>query len=293
MCRILLATLAICLIAVPATAAKFVAVPDVSTGIEPLAKTTAQCRIENLWNNVAPCTQVFWSFGGWCLNDEVTAYFPLQNDACLAGCASTQGQVVIESGEMGLRLVGTTCNNGYPITTYPAAGQFSIYALDPVLSTPDCPVPGVDPICVSAVTTIPSYTATASTDPARSQNLVCAFTPVCCFPLQPVFGSFQYVSWSLPESSLADCGQGGLSACAWWYPGFRGRNGTNPATECTVPCSQYYRNVSIWGPDWTESANAGLGRYTDFAMWLNATCTICPTATKSTTWGRLKSIMNN
>lgn len=291
MCRILLATLAICLIAVPASAAKFVAVPDVSTGIEPLAKTTSQCRIPNLYGTAANCTSIFWSFGGWCLEDEVTGFFPLQNDACLAGCGATNGMVAIESGEMGLRVVGTTCNRGYPVTTYPASGQFQIYAPDPALSTPDCPVPSYDPLCSSVVTTIPALTATASTDPARSYNLVCPFTPVCCIPLQPVFGSFKYVAFSLPESSLDACGNGGISTCAWWYPGFRGRNGEATGLECAVPCTQYWRNVPLYGPDWYESIDAGLGRQTDFAMWLNASC--CTTPVKNTTWGKLKSLMNN
>jgi hypothetical protein len=292
MCRILLATLAICLIAVPASAAKFVAVPDINTGVEPLAKATADCRIENLWNNAAPCTQVFWSYGGWCLEDEITSYFPLQNDVCLAGCTATNGFARIESAEMGLRVVGTTCNNGYPVTTYPADGVFGIFLPDPILSLPDCPVPNLDPICQSVVTTVPALTATASTDPARSYNLLCTFDPVCCIELQPVFGSFRYVAFSLPESSLVDCGNGGISACAWWYPGFRGRNGTNPPTECAIPCTQYFRNVPIYGPDWYESMDAGLGRQTEFAMWLNVSCG-CPTAVEKTTWGKLKSLMNN
>lgn len=292
MCRILLATLAICLIAMPASAAKFVAVPEVNMGVEPLAKTTADCRIANDYNGVSPCTAVFWSFGGWCLWDEVTGYFSLQNNACLAGCSAANGYAAIESGEMGLRVVGTTCNNGYPVTTYPIDGQFSIYLPDPALSTPDCPVPSIDPICTSVVTTVPALTATASTDPARSYNTVCAFNPVCCIALQPVFGSYQYVAYSLPESALAACADGGVSACAWWYPGFRGRNGQNPAAECAIPCTQYYRNVMVWGPDWAESNDAGLARQTDFAMWLNVSCG-CGVAVEKTTWGKLKSLMNN
>lgn len=294
MCRILLLTLAICLIAVPAGAAKFVAVPEVNLGVEPMAKTTADCRIENQWNNAAPCTAVYWSFGGWCLEDEVASYFPLQNDACLAGCAGTNGYVSIESGEMGLRVVGTTCNNGYPVTTYPIDGMFQIYALDPTLSTPDCPVPDLVSICQSVVVTVPALTATASDDPARSYDIVCPFTaPVCCIELQPVFGSFKYVAYSLPESALAGCADGGLSACAWWYPGFRGRNGTNPASECVTACTQYWRNVPVWGDAWYESMDAGLARQTDFAMWLNASCSPCGIAIEKTTWGKLKSIMSN
>jgi len=293
MCRILLATLAICLIAVPASAAKFVAVPEVNMGIEPMSKATADCRIENVWNNASPCTAVYWSFGGWCLDDEITAYFDLPNNACLAGCPGTNGMIAIESGEMGLRVVGTTCNNGYPVTTYPIDGMFQIYLPDPVVSTPDCPFPSLDPICSSVVTTVPALTATGSTDPARSYNIINVFDPMCCLSLQPVFGSYKYVAYSLPESAYAGCGDGGLSACPWWYPGFRGRNGTNPATECAIPCTQYYRNVTVYGPDWAESIDAGLARQTDMAMWLNVSCAPCGTAIEKTTWGKLKSLMNN
>jgi hypothetical protein len=295
MSRFLFVTLATCLLAAPANAGWFVAVPEVNTGIEPMASATADCRIANDYNANSPCTAVFWSFGGWCLDDEVTGYFSLQNNTCLAGCAATWGAVNIESGEMGLRVVGTTCNGGYPVTTYPIDGQFSIYALDPVVSTPDCPFPAWDPVCVSVVTTVPALTATSSTDPARFYNTVCAFD-WSCFPLQPVFGSYHYVAYSLPESALAACQDGGQSACAWWYPGFRGRNGTNPATPCAIPCTQYYRNVSLYGPDWHESLDAGLARQTDFAMWLNVNCTICAccgpwVGVKHTTWGKLKSVM--
>lgn len=292
MCRILLATLAICLIAVPASAAKFVAVQDVNTGIEPMAKATSQCRIPNLYGTASNCTSIFWSFGGWCLQDEVTGYFPLQNDACLAGCGATGGNVKIEAGEMGLRVVGTTCNGGYPVTTFPAEGVFSVFAPDPVLSTPDCPVPSYDPLFTSVVTTVPALTATASSDPARSYNVVCAITsPANVIAVQPVFGSFQYVSFSVPESSIDACGNGGITACAWWYPGFRGRNGEATGLECAVPCTQYWRNVGLYGPDWYESIDAGLGRQADFAMWLDATCATI--AVKNTTWGKLKSLMNN
>jgi hypothetical protein len=287
----LLLVFCIGLVAGPAAAGRWVAVPDVATGQEPAAKTTAQCRIENDWNNASPCTAVFWSFGGWCLQDEVTTYFSLQSSTCLAGCLGYPG-MWIESGEMGLRVIGTTCNGGYPITTYPVDAMFQIYQPDPALSTPDCPVPAIDPISTSVVVTIPALTATASTDPRRSYNVVCPLDPMCYIALQPVFGSFKYVAYSLPESSLVDCGDGGTSACAWWYPAFRGRNGTNPPTECATPCTQYYRNVAVYGPDWYESLDAGLGRQADFTMWLNVSCWGCPVGVEMTTWGKLKSLMN-
>lgn len=290
MCRILLATLAICLIAAPASAGKFVAVPDINTGMDPAAKTTADCRIANQF---ATCGTVFWTFGGWCVDDEVTTYFNLPNDPCLAGCTATRGFARIESAEVGLRVVGTTCNRGYPITTLPMDLQYFIYQLDPGVSTPDCPFPMLDPLCSSVVATVPAYTATASTDPARSQNFLIPFDPLCCLELQPVFGGVRFINFSVIESTLVGCGQGGLSTCAWWYPGLRGRNGFSPPAPCAIPCTQYWRNISIYGPDWYESLDAGLGRYTDFAHWLNMSCFDCPTAVEKTTWGKLKSLMNN
>jgi hypothetical protein len=296
MCRILLATLAICLIAAPASAGKFVAVPEVNMGIEPAAKLTADCRISNV---NATCGTVFWSLGGWCIDDEVTSYFDLANDPCLAGCTATAGAISIESAEVGLRVVGTACNNNYPITTYPMDVQYFLYTVDPFMSTPDCPFPNIDPICSSTVATVPSLTATAATDPARSYDMLIPFaaagTPGACnvCELQPLFGGFRFISFSVIESTLAACAQGGASTCAWWYPGVRGRNGDITQAPCAVPCTQYYRNVSVYGPDWYDAASSGLGDLTDMAHWLNVSCAPCPVGVKETTWGKIKSIMNN
>jgi hypothetical protein len=291
--------LAICLTLASgrAAAGHWVAEPDVVTGPEPSTTTwPIDCRIENEWNSSAGCTATFWTYGGWCAGDEVTAFFDAPSDPCLTDCSWRGPFLHVESAEVGFRIVGQSCNGGYPATTLPFDGQYVIYAIDPVLSTPDCPIPSTSLLdyCESVVVTIPAHTATSSTDPARSFNVVFPFPGWWCFfDRQPVFGAFRWVAWSVPESSHVYCGQGGSTSCAWWYPGLRGRNGTNPATACAVPCTQYYRNPSMYGPDWIESVDAGLARQTDFAHWLNLSCSgTPPNALQKTTWGKLKSLMN-
>ena len=292
MSRLVIMSLFLCLIcATPAVAARHAAVAEVSTGAEPLSRTMADCRIAN---SSTTCGTVFWSLGQWCIADEVTTYFDLANDPCLASCVSSQGEVRIESAEVGFRVVGDDCNGGYPVSTYSFEGQYFIFALDPALSTPDCPVPAADSLCMSVVSTIPALTANASDDPARSYDHTFTFgTPgqACCIPLQPVFGGFKFVAFSVPESLSAQVCDG-LSNCAWWYPGLRGRNGSIDEGECAVPCTQYFRNIDLYGPDWFESNDAGLGRLTDFAHWINASCQDCETPVRETTWGKIKSLMN-
>lgn len=292
MSRAVVASLLLCLVSTsPAAAGRRAAVAEISTGIDPAGRSAAECRIENSY---APCGTVFWSLGQWCVADEVTTYFDLPNDPCLAGCIATNGEMKIESAQVGFRVVGDNCNGQYPVTTYPFEGQYFIYALDPALSTPECAFPAADSLCMSVVTTIPALTATGSGDPARSYDHTFVFGEPgqdCCLTMQPVFGGFRFISFSAPESLTTVCD--GQSGCAWWYPGLRGRNGDIDENPCAAPCTQYFRNIELFGTDWFESSDAGLGRMTDFAHWLNVSCVDCPgTPVRKTTWGKLKSLMN-
>lgn len=279
------------LIAATASAGSFVAVPDVMEPESEAPKTEAVFRIAN---SHSACGTVFWSFGGWCEGDEVTAYFDLPNDPRLR--CSWWGHFRVVSAEVEFRVVGTTCNGGYPVTTYAFEGQYILYQMDPAVSSPDCPFPAQEPLCYSVVATVPALTATSSTDPARTYTHTFDFDWLCYWPFldpQPLFGAFRWMSFSVPESTLSYCGQGGLSSCAWWYPGMRGRNGQISQAPCAAPCTQYYRNESLIGPQWYESLDAGLGRVTDFAHWLNVDLVWCnPVSVQTTTWGKLKSLMN-
>jgi hypothetical protein len=295
LCKFGTVMLAICIIATSASAGKFAAVSDINTGPSPLAKTTAQCRIQNDHN---ACGSIYWTLGGFCQDDEVTSYYTLQNNPCLAGCSWSNSVMQIESAEVGLRLIGTTCTGGYPITSFPFDARAAIYLPDPDMSTPDCPYPSFTPTCQSAIVTVPAWTATASTDPARTRYQMLPFDWWCCVPIQPVFLGFRYISFSVPDSVISGCAEGGYpppeaaSACAWWYPGQKGLNGYADQSPCSIPCTMYYTNWTVYGGYWFESQDAGFAELCDWDMFLNVDCSYCACiAVKKTTWGSLKSLM--
>jgi hypothetical protein len=282
-----------------ASGGRFVAVPDL---IEPatLSAPTAQCRIQNDHN---ACGTIYWTVGGFCQDDEVTAYLDLPNDPCLAGCPPSGGTVNVESAEVGLRLVGAVCSGGYPVTSYSFDAQASIHLLDPGMSTPDCPYPRITPQLQSDIVTVPAWTATASTDPARTRyqllRFPCSPPPwswPCCFPIQPVFLGFRYISFSVPDSVYGGCAEGGYpppgaaSACRWWYPGQKGQNGYADQSPCSIPCTMYYTNWTVYGGYWFESQDAGFGELCDWDMFLNVNCYGCGVPIGETTWGKLKSM---
>jgi hypothetical protein len=286
--RVILCVPIMLLLAVPSGAGRFVAVPD-TDGPCPEAPADYSCRIQGVVNRDPPCDMVRWTYGGWCIGDEVAHLVAL--DPCYAACYSPL-EVWLDSAEVEFRCIPP---HGYPFTTLPFDCAFRIYELDWALSTPECSVPAPGYRCEGVVVTIPSRTITSSADPARSFIVTFPFTPGCSLsnywhPHRQLFGALTWVS--IPSRALpADCGQSGIDPSIWWIPGIRGANGGYyddwGYPDCSTPCAQYYRNSELHGETWIDGAFV-----TDFGWFFNLYFYDCATPVERTTWGKIRGLMH-